>query len=94
MQTYFDIALDNIIPIYLDNAIILVIKHLKKVKHCMNFKQKNMGESKRAIFTIHNISSSSNLYAFVYLGQDAYYTEQRVQQGQSWSRSYGIWIFN
>ena len=53
-----------------------------------------MGESKRAIFTIHNISISSNLYAFVYLGQDAYYTEQRVQQGHSWSRSYDIWIFN
>ena len=53
-----------------------------------------MGESKRVIFTIHNISISSNLYAFVYLGQDAYYTEQREQRGQSWSRSYGIWIFN
>ena len=53
-----------------------------------------MGESNRAIFTIHSISISNNLYAFVYLGQDAYYTEQRVQQGQSWSRSYGIWIFN
>jgi hypothetical protein len=39
----------------------------------MNVKQKNMGESNRVIFTIYNISISSNLYAFVYLSQDTLY---------------------
>ena len=44
----------------------------------MNSKQKIMGEYNQVIFTIYNISISSNLYAFVYLSQDTYYTEQRT----------------